>query len=179
MTSFTIRGPSLIFILSGGVVGAVILLVSTSLAAFWYARRRSYSALSQRRPVNVLEDEEDENEEGYGLPQHYVLEPYLMSDPTIRGMSEAASTHDLPLSMFTVTADGQRLQAPMTTRKSAAPPQLRPVNIIQHNDAGHSEGLLGQAEPETIELPPAYPNIPQRQQSPFASSTPTAAEDES
>jgi hypothetical protein len=164
------------------VVGAVILLVSTGLAAFWFARRRLYSALSQRRPVNVLEDDEDENE-GHDLPQHYVLEPYLVPDPTIRGMSEAASTHDLPLSMSTVTVDVQRLQAPMTptvtTHKSAAPPQLRPVNIIQHDDAGHSEGLLGQAKPETIELPPAYANIPQRQRSPFTSSTATASEDES
>ena len=162
------------------MVGAVILLISTGSAAFWFARRRSYSALSQRRPVNVLEDDEDENEEGRELPQHYVLEPYLVPDPTIGGMSEATSTHDIPLSMSTITADVQRLQAPMTpmmtTHKSAAPPQLRPVNIIQHEDAGHSEGLLD-AKPETIELPPAYPNIPKRQRSPFASSTATA-EDE-
>ena len=31
--------------------------------------------------------------------------------------------------------------------------QLRPVNIIQHDDAGPDEGA------ETIELPPAYTNI--------------------
>ena len=157
----------------------MIFLVLTGLVALWFVRRRLRSALSQQRPVNVLQDDEDGIEENHDLPQYYAPDPYLMPDPTIRGTSEAASTHDRPISMSTVTADVQRLQAPMTTRKSAAPPQLRPVNIIQHNDAGHSEGLLGQAEPETIELPPAYPNIPQRQQSPFASSTPTAAEDES
>ena len=85
--------------------------------------------------------------------------------------------------MSTVTADVQRPQTPMTTttttRKSAAIPQLRPVNIIQHDDAGPSEDLSGQAEPETIELPPAYTHIRQPQRSPLASSTPTAAEDES
>jgi hypothetical protein len=85
--------------------------------------------------------------------------------------------------MSTITADVQRPQTPMTTttttRKSAAIPQLRPVNIIQHDDAGPSEDLSGEAGSETIELPPAYTNIRQLQRSPLTSSTPTAAEDES
>jgi hypothetical protein len=41
------------------------------------------------------------------------------------------------------------------TSKSAAAPSLRPVNIIQHDDAG----LAPEEEDETIELPPAYSNI--------------------
>ena len=175
------RGQSLIFLLSGGVVGATILVVSTGLLAFWFFRRRPYSAISQQRPVNVLQDDDDGNED-HDLPQYYAPEPYLMAEPTIRGTSEAASTHDRPISMSTVTADVQRPQTPMTTttttRKSAAIPQLRPVNIIQHDDAGPSEDS-GQAEPETIELPPAYTNIRQPQGSPLASSTPTAAGNES
>jgi hypothetical protein len=165
----------------GGVVGAAILLVSACLVAFWFIRRRPYSALSQR-PVNVLQDDEDGNGEDHDLPQYYAPEPYLLPDPTISGTSEAASTHDRPLSMSTATADVQRPQTPMTTtstRKSAAFPQLRPVNIIQHDDAGPSENLSGHAESETIELPPAYTNIRQAQPSPLALSTPTAAEDES
>jgi hypothetical protein len=150
------------------------------LVAFWFVRRRPYSTLSRQRPVNVLQDDEDDgNEEDHDLPQYYAPEPYLLPDPT----SEAASTHDRPLSMSTVTADVQRPQTPMTptttTRKSAAFPQLRPVNIVQHDDAGPGEGLSGQAKPETIELPPAYSNIRQPQRSPLASPTPTAAEDES
>jgi hypothetical protein len=37
---------------------------------------------------------------------------------------------------------------------------MRPVNIIQHDDAGPSEGgPKEEDEPETIELPPAYTNI--------------------
>ena len=159
------------------MVGAAILLVSTGLVAFWFFRRRPYSALSTQRPVNVLQDDEDGIEENHDLPQYYAPEPYLVPDPTIRGTSEAASTHDRPLSMSTVTADVQRPQTPTTTttttRKSAAFPQLRPVNIIQHDDAGPSEALSVQAEPETIELPPAYSNIRQAQRSPLA------AEDES
>jgi hypothetical protein len=183
-TPFTVRGPSFIFLLSGGVVGAAVLLVAAVLVAFWFFRRRPYSALSQSRPVNVLQDDEDGIEEGHDLPQYYAPEPYLMPDPTVRGTSEAASTQDRPLSMSTVTTDVQRPQTPMTTttttRKSAAFPQLRPVNIIQHDDAGPSEDLSGQAEHETIELPPAYTNIRQAQPSPLASSsTPTAAKGES
>ena len=148
------------------MVGAAILLVSTGLVAFWFVRRRPYSALSQQRPVNVLQDDEDGSEDyWHDLPQYYAPDPYLVPDPTIRGTSEAASTNDRPLSMSTVTTDVQRPQTPMTTttttRKSAAFPQLRPVNIIQHDDAS----LSGQAEPETIELPPAY----QPQRSPLTS----------
>lgn len=37
------------------------------------------------------------------------------------------------------------------------PPAFRPVNIIQHDDAGPQEGQG--IEPETIELPPAYNKI--------------------
>jgi hypothetical protein len=172
------------------VLGAVI-LASIVLVTFWFFRRRPYSALSQRRPVNVLQDDEDENKEDHGLPQYCAPEPYLVPDPTIRGVSEAASIIDRPLSplsMSTVITDIQRPQTPMTmpatttttttTRKSAAISQLRPANIIQHDDAGPSEGTSGQAEPETIELPPAYSNIGQSHRSPLASSTPTAAEDE-
>ena len=33
---------------------------------------------------------------------------------------------------------------------------LRPINIIQHDDAGPSEPKEEEGDPETIELPPAY-----------------------
>ncbi|KAH0835947.1 hypothetical protein J3R83DRAFT_9872 [Lanmaoa asiatica] len=45
-----------------------------------------------------------------------------------------------------------------SSRKSGMPRQLRPVNIVQHEDAGPSSAQDG-AQPETIELPPAYTNI--------------------
>lgn len=46
-------------------------------------------------------------------------------------------------------------------RKSAAPPVMRPVNIIQHEDAGAPPPMEdGEGEePETVELPPAYTNL--------------------
>ena len=46
----------------------------------------------------------------------------------------------------------------MGMRKSPAPPVMRPVNIIQHEDAGAPPMDDGQ-EPETVELPPAYTNL--------------------
>jgi hypothetical protein len=42
------------------------------------------------------------------------------------------------------------------SRKSPMPPSLRPVNIIQHDDAGT---VADDNEAETVELPPAYTNI--------------------
>jgi hypothetical protein len=80
------------------------------------------------------------------------------------------------------TADIHRPQTPLsatsaatTTRKLGAPPQLRPVNIFQHDDAGPSEEPIGQGESETIELPPAYTNLRLARGSPLAASAPTSA----
>jgi hypothetical protein len=160
----------------GGVIGGVVLLLAVALVAFFFFRRRPYSAISKERPVNVLQDDEDGDDSHHDLPHYYTPEPFLVPDPTIGGTSEAASTQERPLSMSTI--DAGRPQTPVTattttTRKSAAPPQLRPVNIIQHDDAGPSEDPASNAEPETIELPPAYTHIRQTPRSPLASSTTT------
>jgi len=40
-----------------------------------------------------------------------------------------------------------------STRKGGAPPQMRPVNYIQHDDGGAAE------DPEIVELPPAYTSV--------------------
>jgi len=47
---------------------------------------------------------------------------------------------------------------PSSSRKSHMPRQLRPVNVIQHDDAGAADEVPD-GEPETVELPPAYTNI--------------------
>ncbi|KAI9438584.1 hypothetical protein H4582DRAFT_2111468 [Lactarius indigo] len=152
------------FFIIGGVAGGLVAIVAAALVAFFYSRRKKYSAVSKERPVNVLQDDEDGNVSPQDLPHYYAPEPYLVPDPTIVGTSEVASTHDRPLSM--TTADIPRPQTPgsmntatTTTRKTATLPQLRPVNIIQHDDAGPSEAPTSAGEPETIELPPAYTNI--------------------
>lgn len=157
-------------------MGTAVFLLAVGLLAYFWLRRRPYSAISKERPVNVLQDDEDGNGSHHDLPQYYAAEPFLVPDPTITGTSEAASTHERPLSM--ATTDFGRPQTPVTTtstntRKTAVPPQLRPVNIIQHDDAGPSEFSTGQGETETIELPPAYTHIRQTARSPLASSTST------
>jgi len=172
------RLPLLYLSLPGGVVGAVIFLFAVALVAFYMFRRRPYSAVSKERPINVLQDEEDGNESNHDLPNYFAPEPYLVAEPTIRGSSDGASTQERPLSMTTI--DNARPQTPTTTlttttRKSAMPSPLRPVNIIQHDDAGPSEDSVNNGEPETIELPPAYTNLRQVQPSPLATST-TAAQ---
>ncbi len=54
-----------------------------------------------------------------------------------------------------------------TTRKSAASSQLRPINIILHDDADPNEDSSGEGEPETIELPPVYSKIYRTRRSPL------------
>lgn len=125
----------------------------------------------------MLHDDEDGNLSPQDLPQYFSPEPYLVPDPTIAGTSEAASTRDRPFSMATLDVPRPQTPASMTnatttTRKTATPAPLRPVNIIQHDDAGPSEAGDDQ-EPETIELPPAYTNIRSAQGPPDTASAPT------
>lgn len=130
--------------------------------------------MSKEHHVNVLHDDEDGNTSPQDLPHYFTPEPYLVPDPTVGGTSEAGSTRDRPLS--TATADTPRPQTPAsmitaTTRKSALLGPLRPVNIIQHDDAGPSEGPAS-PEAETIELPPAYTNIRSAKRPPDADPAP-------
>ena len=158
------------FPLTGGVAGGLIGIVAVACITFFFFRRRGYAAVSKQHHVNVLQDDEDGNASpSQDLPQYFTPEPYLVPDPTIGGTSEAGSTRDRPLSA--ATSDTPRPLTPLSmttaaTRKSAAFGQLRPVNIIQHDDAGPSEGPASPGEPETIELPPAYTNIRTSQRSP-------------
>jgi hypothetical protein len=39
---------------------------------------------------------------------------------------------------------------------------LRPVNIVQHEDAGPTPKESNENEAETVELPPAYTNLRQQ-----------------
>jgi hypothetical protein len=84
-----------------------------------------------------------------------------LPDSTTRATSEAASTYSTYHSSIVVANSILHPQTPTTpttttttttamTRKGAS---RRPVNIIEHDDAGPSEDLSDQVEPETIELP--------------------------
>ncbi|KAI9438586.1 hypothetical protein H4582DRAFT_2076217 [Lactarius indigo] len=150
------------FFFTGGIAGGLVVIIAVALIAFFYPRRRGYSAVG--RPVNVLHDDEDGHVPHRDPLHYYTPEPYTVPDPTIGRTFEAAYAPDRPVTL--TTADIPRPQtlvgmtAPVTaTRKNAPRPQRRPVNIIQHDDAGPSEVPMSVGEPETIELPPAYANI--------------------
>ncbi|KAI0052110.1 hypothetical protein FA95DRAFT_1553783 [Auriscalpium vulgare] len=148
----------------GGVVGGIAALLILTILALWLLRRKRRFHGTKERPVNILQDDEEGDGPGrHNLPQYYEPEPFLVPDPTL-GTTDAGSTHDSsgrPLSgetqgLMRPETPGQRSMTSFSTntRKSGMPPVLRPVNVIQHDDAGPSAEPAGEAE--TIELPPAY-----------------------
>jgi hypothetical protein len=156
----------------GGAIGGGIALISALLVALCFLRRRRVDD-KKTRPVDLLQgDAEDPPPNSRSeLPQFYQPEPFLVTDPTIRSSSYDGGydSHDRRQSTqtSTTTTDFRRsgtsdilgfgmssVGGSSHTRKSPLGPQhLRPVNIIQHDDAGPDETQ------ETIELPPAYTNI--------------------
>ena len=165
----------------GGVVGGVVGAIAIGLILLFLMRRRRFHGSQKERPVDLLQDHEDGAPVGDNrLPEYYQPEPFVLPDPTVMSTHDS-SYRDDPLSasgrpsgerrqsyLSTSTSDaaGGYLRAgtslPSTSaRKSPAPPSFRPVNIIQHDDAGPSDEPA-EPEPETIELPPAYTNIKPR-----------------
>jgi len=155
----------------GGVVGGVAgLLILAFLLFFWF-RRRGVRREDKERP-SLFIDHDDEAPNSQPLPVHYQPEPFTASEPTAdRASTPRASTpfdrSERPVSQsLTYLTDPQRVASPdgtstgLSSRKSPMPPALRPVNVIQHEDAGPSSPTED-PEPETIELPPAYTNIRQ------------------
>jgi len=161
----------------GGVVGGIAGASLLVLALLFIRRQRVRKQAEKERPVDLLQDQDRDSDEAHP-PQYYQPEPFMMPDPTVASTAGAPSTAgglrpsvDRRASRISgTTAEGSSaaggLRAPTPdasasgstgTRKSPAPPSLRPVNIIQHDDAGPPEPPAD--EPETIELPPAYTNI--------------------
>lgn len=176
----------------GGVIGGVIGLAALCLLALFFIRRRRFH--DKRRSQNTVDllhgDTEDGPSSGRSdLPQFYQPEPFVVPDPTVQSSSHGhMSEGDRRASMQTsTTTDLLRSGTPdphgaastsggsSNTRKSPmGPSQLRPVNIIQHDDAGPDEGS------ETIELPPAYTNIRRKLtfgRRPSQRATPTTTEE--
>jgi len=110
------------------------------------------------------------------LPEYYQPEPFTVPDPTHAGHTDDDGR----------TSDGRPLSGYTSTSRSGTPDllgfglgsagvggsstssggrkgplrQMRPVNVIQHDDAGPSEQApLAGEEMDTVELPPAYTNI--------------------
>lgn len=170
----------------GGVIGGLAALVIFALAGFYYIRRRTAATVTKERPMDLLQgDPEDDNDPAPAeLGNYYHPEPFLATEPTEASSTYARedvragtvmsgsryATSDRRQSGVTSFSDLRSATPdyemgmtggttnPSSSRKSPMPRQLRPVNIIQHDDAGvadeHPEG-----EPDTVELPPAYTNI--------------------
>ena len=171
---------------SGGVIG-VLCLIAIVVMGLYILRRRRRSP-RERPVDLLHDDQDDDYQPPLAdLPQ-YRPEPFLATEPTEVSTSAydetgrlsvtgsrygAFSVSDRPTSALSLsdipsarsgTPDRETfgLHVPSgsiaSTRKSPMPRQMRPVNIIQHEDAGPSEGAEPE-QPETIELPPAYIHI--------------------
>ncbi|KAF7318976.1 hypothetical protein HMN09_00233600 [Mycena chlorophos] len=160
--------------IAGGVVGGVVGLIALGLIAlFFYRRGRLREKNKNTVRPDLLQDEGDEpqaptrNE----LPQYYQPQPYLMAESTVgrSSIDGHTDTDGRPLSTLlsdTASRSGTPDPSSMSTgtRKTGGPMrQMRPVNIVQHTDAGPSGAAAVEQEPETVELPPAYTNIPKNE----------------
>lgn len=151
-------------------------------------RRRARRSSKERPVDLLHDDPDDYADQPplTDLPQ-YRPEPFLATEPTeasssaytpdetgrlsvtgsrFGGFSDrrtsALSLSDIP-SARSGTPDRDTFSAAvpsgsMASRKSPMPRQMRPVNIIQHEDAGPSDDVES-PQHETIELPPAYTHI--------------------
>ena len=144
----------------GIVVGvSIILIAAFFLVARWRNRRSKHLD-------NSASDEGDwqprSGTHRYGVPSIYQPEPFLLSELSSPGFETSS------FGMYSDSVDDwpRRISSDMSpgsagSRKSGVPPRpTRPVNIIEHDDAGPSQPILrADEEPETIELPPAYSKI--------------------
>ncbi|KAJ7158356.1 hypothetical protein C8R43DRAFT_364689 [Mycena crocata] len=171
-------------VIVGPVVGVAVLLIAGMLVALFFLRRRRLRREQKVRPDLLNTDEDDDGAmTRQELPQNYQPEPFMVPDPTLaagrasvggltaddRRESGLTDEHGRPISgVFSGTTESRSgtpdpsTSMSTSTRKSAPMRQMRPVNIIQHADAGPgpSQPLMSdEEEPETVELPPAYTNI--------------------
>jgi len=166
----------------GGVIGGLAAIVALALVAFYIIRRKTAPKSQKERPVNLLHGDPDDSESptNYEPPPYLQPDPYLVMTPTISSASarEDGLRHSMAgsallsdswrqsgvTSFSDVTPEFEVGVLPpgsaglTSSRKSGVPRQLRAVNIVQHEDAGPSSAQEP-AEPETVELPPAYTNI--------------------
>jgi hypothetical protein len=171
---------------AGGVIGGLAAVAIFALAGFYFIRRKTATVVSKERPVDLLQGDPDDHDPEPAEGHYYHPEPFLATEPTDASSGYAREdvrsatvmsgsrygTSDRRQSAVTSFSDIRSATpdyemgmvgsttVPSSSRKSAMPRQLRPVNIIQHDDAGVAgEPEPAEGEPETVELPPAYTNI--------------------
>jgi len=174
----------------GGVVGGIAFLLCIGIVFFFFRRHKRRRSKIHARPDLFTGDEGDDEPQMSGagvnaqqngaarrneLPEYYQPEPFNVPDPlqTARSDDDGGTSEGRPLSGYTLMSRSQTPDllglglgsAGMSSTTSSggrkgAVRQMRPVNVIQHDDAGPSEHApLAEDEPETVELPPAYTNI--------------------
>ncbi|KAF9043598.1 hypothetical protein BDZ89DRAFT_1155990 [Hymenopellis radicata] len=145
----------------GGVVGGLVAILAVVLLLFFLRRRSRLQRQQGEKPVDLLlEDEGDERSpRNAELPQYYEPEPFIVPDPTVASDSGRGSIDGRPISQLLSDRSGTPDGTSSAAGRKGPMRTLRPVNIIQHDDAGPSEPPPVDEEPETVELPPAYTNI--------------------
>lgn len=189
------HGSTNIGAIVGGVIGALVLLFAVVLLIWFLRRRKQVHRKQKERPVDLLsgEDEGDETDlrgRRNELPQYYQPEPFMIPDPTLSTAGDHTDAGGRPVSGTSMTMSrsgtpdtlgfgyGAHGVAGSTTsgggRKGGR--MLRPVNVIQHDDAGPSEADKAE-EVETVELPPAYTSVGKGlARGPTAGTEPTSTE---
>ena len=164
---------------TGGVVGGVTLILVVLLIALFFWRRSRLQNTPKDHPVNLLMGDEGDGPSDSQMreanpPSFYQPEPFLVPDRTSTGRTSfqggqpgaeagafGAYRDDDEHSNSRRSSEVPPMSIAASSRKSGTLLRpMRPVNIIQHDDAGPSEpDTRADDEPETIELPPAYTHI--------------------
>ncbi|KAJ7598732.1 hypothetical protein C8J56DRAFT_172712 [Mycena floridula] len=162
-TSSSSGGSNNVGAIVGGVIGGLALLIALVLLLLFFRRRRRLHKHEKEKPVDLLIDDDGDGSNRHSrneLPQFYQPEPFLIPDPTV---TSDAQSDDNRRSMTSAsrseTPDPSSIGTTTTRKGGYQPRPMRPVNIIQHDDAGPSAAPKEDEEAETIELPPAYTNI--------------------
>lgn len=164
----------------GGVVGGLVFLFAVVLLIWFFRRREKVHRKQKERPVDLLgaEDEGDDNDDPNRrneLPQFYQPEPFMVPDPRLSASADHTDAGGRPISGTSMTMSrsgtpdtlgfgyGVQGAAGSTTSggRKGAGRVMRPVNVIQHDDAGPGEADKVE-EVETVELPPAYTSVGKR-----------------
>lgn len=124
-------------------------------------RRRRQDTLKEK-PVDLLQGDEGDNGATREYPQYYQAEPFVMPEPT--DSSQAGHGQGRPSAAESSRRDSHITSNPSeaspsdpSTKSAAGLRQMRPVNVIQHEDAG--PGISEEPQGETVEVPPAYTNL--------------------
>ncbi|TFY79395.1 hypothetical protein EWM64_g4616 [Hericium alpestre] len=111
----------------GGVIGGLCFAAVLAVLLFFIIRRKRPSNSTKERPVDLLQDHDDDGPPTQGeLPQYYEPEPFLVPDPSIAATSDAGSTHhgdeEIGMPSYARSQTMTSGYPPCLTINSASPP---------------------------------------------------------